>query len=166
MASIKSLDQIRRPSDKFDPKIWSDKIFDDFKSGGGIVGSQYMIPPEHMFMQMMEKHREQVTNAVREQIHRHLPACVQGPIGDRIRDALEEVREYHWKDHEKIQETWAYELKFNVDGEKMCIRKQFTLDRIVTDKLANDGSYAIPYSNILATLLLTEEEALVLATAL
>lgn len=114
----------------------------------------------------MQEHRDQVTKNVRDQIRRHLPSELNGPVGDSIGNALVEVREYHWKDAAVDTETWAYELQFDLEGEPLVLRKQFTLDRIVTDKKLNDGTYAIPYSNILGCLILTDDEVAVLATAL
>lgn len=119
-----------------------------------------------LFMEAHNSHAKQVTDAIRKQIHRHLPRDVQGKVGDKIAACLDEVREYHWREDAKRQEHWGYELVFKIEGDTVVFHKQFTLDRIVTDTALADGSYAIPYSNILGCLVLTDTEVLTLATAL
>src|SRR5210317_327011 len=128
LRAARTMAKANTPNHLFDPAIWSDEVMRQAMDVFHFTSKQ---SSEYIFMKMMEKNKEQVTNAVRDQIHGHLPKSVAGPVGDRIRDSLEEVREFHWKDLEESQETWAYELRFNVEGEKLCIRKQFTLDKIV-----------------------------------
>lgn len=107
-------------------------------------------------------HQDRVTESVRDHIHKHLPYEVKGYIGDKIRDSLKEVREFHWKDDALLTETWAYELEFSLEGEVLVLQKSFSLDQIVT---ATRG-FMVPYSEILCCLLLTDNEVAVLATAI